>query len=166
MVLGGYGSPFAFLVSKAYLERWRVKTAGSLDVSKLSGTGYLLFLACLQVSKLARAHLVLLLVLAGVIPLDRTASWSSSTNDEKRSWLGGKPVVVSAALELAVAARASVPVSEGGAELGGLFGRGVGAVISPARAAPGQSYHAPLTESKTGRVVRTSCCLSRSFFFA
>ena len=63
------------------------------------------------------------------------------TNDEKRSWLGGKPVVVSAALELAVAARASVPVSEGGAELGGLFGRGVGAVISPARAAPGQSYH-------------------------
>ena len=35
------------------------------------------------------------MVLAGVIPLDRTASWSS-TNDEKRSWLGGKPVVVSA----------------------------------------------------------------------
>ena len=84
---------------------------------------------------------MLLLVLAGVIPLDKTASWSSSTNDEKPSWLGGKPVVVSAALELAVAARASVPVSEGGAELGRLFGRGIGAVISPARAAPGQSYH-------------------------
>ena len=29
MVLGGYGSPFSFLVSKAFLERWRVKTAGS-----------------------------------------------------------------------------------------------------------------------------------------
>ena len=82
--------------------------------------------------------------------LDRTASWSSSTN-EKRSWLSGKLVVVSAAL-----------VIEGGAELGGLFGRGVGAVISPARAAPGQSYHTHRVQDRTGC---TNKLLSQSFLF-
>ena len=103
-------------------------------MSKSSGTlsvGYLLFLASLQASKLERAHLVLLSVFAGVIPLDRTASFSSSTKDEKRSWLGGKPLVVSAA-------SASVSKGAGGAELGGLCGCGV-AFISLAPA--GQLVH-------------------------
>ena len=135
--MNGFRSPLNFRVSKAYLERCRLKTAGSLHVSNLSGTlsaGYLLFLASLQASKLEKAHLVLLSVFTGVIPLERTASFLLSTKDEKRSWIGGKLMVVSAA------SVGSVSVSEGagGAELGGLFGCGV-AVISLAPA--GQSVH-------------------------
>ena len=85
---------------------------------------------------------MLLSVFAGVIPLDRTASFSSPTKDEKRSWFGGKSMVVSATSAGSVQVDESVSSSEGagGAELGGLSGCGV-AVISLARRAPGQSVH-------------------------
>ena len=47
----------------------------------------LLFLASLQASKLASAHLVFLLVFAGVIPFESIASSSLFTNLEKRLFL-------------------------------------------------------------------------------
>ena len=60
---------------------------GSSQWRRFSGTlsvGCSLFLASLQASKLASAHLVFLLVFAGVIPFESRASSLLSTNLEKR----------------------------------------------------------------------------------
>ena len=65
-----------------------LRMAGSIDVKRSSGTrldGCLSFLALFQAEKLAKAHLVLLSVLAGTTPLERAASSSSLTKVEKRS---------------------------------------------------------------------------------
>lgn len=63
-------------------------------------------------------------------------------------------MVVSATSGLVVAARASVPVSEGEAELGELFGCGIAVILTVG----------PLTESNTEQVAQTSSHLSCSFF--
>ena len=109
----------------------------------------ILFLASLQASKF---HLVLLLVLAGVIPLEQQGARCQQNMKSVHGlvvnqWWFQLLVVV------------SVPATEGGAELGGLFGCGV-VVISLAAAAAGQSVH---SQNPRQRVIPTSSHISRSF---
>ena len=105
-----------------------LRIAGSQDVKRPSGTGLsgcFSFLAFFQAAKLVKAHLVLLFVLAGTTPLERTASSSSLTKVEKRS-LGRVELV-----------RVRMELGEGLAEIGWILS--VAGVVSIE--SPGQSVH-------------------------
>ena len=141
MVLGGYSSPFAFSGFQGTPGKMQSQNCWIIGCQQviLNLISKISFISCFSTSVEVRKS-PLSAFIGIVIPLDRTASCSSSTKDEKHSWLGGKPMVVSAASGLVVAAGVSVPVSEGGAELGGSLGCGVAVILLAAEAA-GQSVH-------------------------